>query len=127
MPEPVDDRRSYRVRLIESQEEWTAWIGAVPTELGENPHFARVRHIDATGETVLWIDGPGFTWVCPGCGMACGGSFGSQPVSGWDQPRWVLSGPPGTPTLTPSLGCPTWRRGDCVGHWFLRDGLLVRA
>lgn len=118
---------SYAVRLIDSWDAWAAWLAAVPAERGENPHFARVRHIEAIGETILWIRGNQMSWLCPGCGMAAGGTLGDAPVSGWDEPRWVMTGPRDRPTLTPSLGCPTWRRGDCPGHWFLREGRLVPA
>lgn len=68
-----------------------------------------------------------FLWVCPGCGCGSVGTLGDEPVSGWESPRWVMEGEPGKPTLTPSLGCPCWRDGTCVGHWWLRDGKLVLA
>jgi hypothetical protein len=127
-PAPAADRRTYRVRTAATWQQWSDWLDAVPTEPDENPHFARVRHMQATGETILLFQGEtAFTWICPGCGMALGGDLGEQPVSGWDKPCWVNTGTPQRPTLTPSLGCPNWRRGDCEGHWFLRDGELVPA
>lgn len=119
--------RSYRVHVALSSEQWAAWMADVQVEPGENPHFARVRHIEATGETLLQFTSGGFDWICPGCGAVLGGSLGTEPVSGWDAPRWVNTGTVECPTLTPSLGCPTWRRGLCDGHWWLRDGELVRA
>ena len=120
--------RSFRVCVVADWDAWSAWLKAVPTAEGENPHDARVRHIEATGETILQYQGDwGFSWICPGCGMASGGDLGDTPVSGWDKPQWVNSGSHKRPTLTPSLGCPTWRRGDCPGHWWLRDGSLVPA
>lgn len=118
---------SYRVRVLDTWEQWCAWLDVIPTQPAENPHAARVRHIEATGETVIRLHGSEFSWICPGCGIALGGTLGDQPVSGWDQPRWVLTGVPGKPTLAPSLGCSTWRRGDCIGHWWLRDGILSPA
>jgi len=69
----------------------------------------------------------GFSWLCPGCGSWHYGQIGERPVSGWDEPRWVNSGTPERPTLTPSLGCRLWRDGECIGHWWLRDGEMVQA
>ena len=70
----------------------------------------------------------GFSWLCPGCGDWHFGLIGEQPVSGWDEPRWVNSGTREAPTLTPSLGCGGWRHGTCPeGHYWLRDGELVPA
>lgn len=68
-----------------------------------------------------------FSWVCPSCGRGLSGNLSQEPMSGWDAPRWVLSGTPSAPTLRPSLGCPGWREGICDGHWWLTDGQLVRA
>lgn len=118
---------SYRVLVLPDFEAWSAWLRAVPAAPDENPHTARVRHIEATGETVLHYAADGFIWICPGCGMAAMGRLGEQPVSGWDDPCWVNSGTAERPTLTPSLGCRTWKRGDCPGHWWLRDGTLTPA
>lgn len=76
-----------------------------------------------------WQDGgyPGFMWECPGCGHAYWGELSETAVSGWEHPQWVNTGTREQPTLTPSLGCPLWREGRCVGHWWLRDGVLHRA
>lgn len=119
--------RSYRVRVLDAHDAWRDWLNSIPAEPNENPHFARVRHIESTGETALQLAAAEFFWCCPGCGIVAGGTLGDQPVSGWDNPRWALTGSPECPTLFPSLGCPTWRRGDCIGHWWLRDGELVPA
>ncbi len=127
MDQPVDDRRSYQVRVVTTPDEWTAWIQQVTTLFGENSYDARVRYIAQTGETILQFAAGGFDWACPGCGRVLGGQLGDAPVSGWEHPRWVNTGTPQRPTLTPSLGCPGWRRGDCTGHWWLRDGQLVPA
>ena len=80
--------------------------------------------------TVLffWRDERAFNWLCPGCGSWYDGQISDQPVSGWDDPRWVNSGTPERPTLMPSLGCSGWKRGTCpAGHYWLRDGELVDA
>ena len=70
----------------------------------------------------------GFSWLCPGCGSWHFGQLGTEPVSGWDAPRWVNSGTLEVPTLTPSLGCGGWKHGTCPeGHYWLRNGELVRA
>jgi hypothetical protein len=69
----------------------------------------------------------GFNWECPTCGHAWWGQIGAQPVSGWNDPRWVNSGTRERPTLTPSLGCRGLHDGTCAGHWWLRDGVLVGA
>lgn len=63
----------------------------------------------------------------PGCGHSMGGNLGPEPVSGWENPAWQLTDTPEAPTLMPSLGCPRWRDGTCIGHWWLRDGELVQA
>lgn len=88
--------------------------------------------MERTGTALfIWWPDPAplgaFTWCCPGCGELHYGQMGEQPVSGWDEPRWVNSGTRERPTLVPSLGCPRWRDGTCIGHWWLRDGELVRA
>ena len=127
MPEPAPTPRTYRVRVITTSDEWAAWSAAVGKRPDENPHFARVRHIAVTGETILRFQSGGFDWVCPGCGRILGGQLDDEPVSGWEHPRWTNTGTAERPTLTPSLGCPGWRRGNCDGHWFLRDGELVPA
>ncbi len=70
----------------------------------------------------------GFDWECPGCGGILSGRFADEPVSGWDAPRWkVENADPEHLTLTPSLGCSRWRSGECIGHWWARDGKLVSA
>jgi hypothetical protein len=89
--------------------------------------------MERTGTTVFvwWEDEEGrydaFTYCCPACAGLCYGQLGEQPVSGWDRPRWVNTGTRERPTLTPSLGCGCWRRGEGDGHWWLRDGELVPA
>ena len=76
----------------------------------------------------FWRDDASFNWLCPGCGSWHDGQIGDQPVSGWDAPRWVNSGTPERPTLTPSLGCGGWKHGTCPGgHYWLRDGELLAA
>ena len=85
------------------------------------------EHVQATGIAPLRITGDAFLWTCPGCGGTAMGTLGDEPVSGWDEPRWVRTGPDDAITLTPSLGCPRWRHGECIGHWWLRDGRLVLA
>lgn len=87
-----------------------------------------LRELAESGTAVFcWWSGGRFTWCCPGCGNLNGGTLGDEPVSGWDAPRWVNGGTPEQPTLTPSLGCPQWRRGSCTGHYWLREGILVQA
>lgn len=89
------------------------------------------QKVTESGETVMfWFDNDGetrFSLVCPGCGGLLAGALGDEPVSGWDAPRWVNSGTTEKPTLMPSLGCGRWRRGECIGHWWLRDGVLEVA
>ena len=81
---------------------------------GDGPYFSISEH--------------GFSWECPGCGRSIGGNVGPVPVSGWENPQWVVTGPADAPTMMPSLGCPGWRDGTCSGgHYWLRDGELVPA
>lgn len=68
-----------------------------------------------------------FSWLCPGCGYFSHGTVGEHPVSGWEEPRWTVDGLPDHLTMVPSLGCPRWRAGTCIGHWWVRDGELVPA
>lgn len=117
----------YAVDVVTDHDAWHTWLAAVPRRDGENVHDARVRYIEDRGRTVLQIANGQIYWLCPHCGGAAGGTLGDVPVSGWDEPRWVASGPIERLTLTPSLGCPTWRRGLCDGHWWLRDGQLQLA
>jgi hypothetical protein len=89
--------------------------------------FAKHK-VHETGTSVFcWLNESRFSWICPSCGRLLGGEIGAESVSGWDNPRWVNSGTRDRPTLTPSLGCPNWQRGDCTGHYWLRDGELVQA
>jgi hypothetical protein len=121
---------SYRVRVTDP-DGFDAWRDSLPR--GEGFRAAVTAKMTATGETLLYwrgtdSDAPvSFMWMCPGCGSTYAGSLGDEPVSGWDNPCWVNSGTRERPTLTPSLGCGLWRRGECDGHWWLRDGELVKA
>lgn len=117
----------YAVQVVTGDDAWREWLRAMPRSEGENPHDARVRHIEQLGRTVLHLGDSQFSWMCPHCGGTAAGTLGETPVSGWDSPRWVATGPAERLTLTPSLGCPTWRRGLCDGHWWLRDGQLQLA
>lgn len=118
---------SYRVHVATDHEAWHEWLDRAPKVEGRPPHGARAEWIRQRGETLLLFAASGFMWVCPGCGGVAAGIIGEQPVSGWEDPRWVNNGTSERPTLTPSLGCPTWRQGDCNGHWWLRDGELIPA
>ncbi len=97
--------------------------------------FERGPIITACVELCAAGDGPcmvlyekGFCWECPGCGHTYVGWFGDDPVSGWDEPRWVPTWNGDKLSLTPSLGCSGWRDGTCPGgHYWLRDGELVPA
>jgi len=62
-----------------------------------------------------------FTWDCPKCGATNSGDLADEPVSGWDAPRWQLTGDRDAPTLRPSLGC--WA---CYpeGHYWCNEGVL---
>lgn len=120
----------YRVRTVDLDafHEWRdAAAGGVT---GEAFREAMKAHMAATGETLLCWQGDGpasYLWMCPGCGGTYGGNLGDQPVSGWDSPCWVNTGTLERPTLSPSLGCPRWQEGQCIGHWWLRDGELMQA
>lgn len=115
-----------RVRVISTEE-----------QAGRNARFrasglSRVdferAEMEATGTVPFaYLPDGWFNWVCPGCAHPRAGQFGNEPVSGWEAPRWVNTGSHDRPTLTPSLGCPLWKRGECAGHWWLRDGELVAA
>lgn len=116
---------------VADPDSFDAWRADLPS--GSGFPVAVKAKIAATGETLLCWFGTdperpaSFQWMCPGCGSTYSGQLGDQPVSGWDMPRWVNSGPLDRPTLTPSLGCGNWRRGECTGHWWLRDGTLELA
>ena len=110
---------SFTVRIV-SKEEW---------EAGRRERYLH-RELVAAGPWLKWQDAnpQGFMWECPGCGGAYWGDLGEQPVGGWAHPQWVNSGTREAPTLTPSLGCGAWHRGECSdGHWWMRAGKLVRA
>lgn len=88
---------------------------------------AGMRRCAESGEVLFVFRGNSFDWECPGCGGILSGQLADTPVSGWDQPRWVRSGDDEHATLTPSLGCSRWRTGDCIGHWWAKDGRLTLA
>lgn len=105
-----------------------AWYDRASVPPGATMAAWSKQRIAELGATALcWLPDGRFSWICPNCGCLSGGQLGEQPVSGWDDPRWVNSGTKEVPTLTPSLGCPQWRRGECEGHWWLCDGVLVAA
>jgi hypothetical protein len=120
----------YRVRVVgrAAFDEWRS--DAAGDATGEAFREALKARMVATGETLLCWQGDGpasYVWMCPGCGGTFAGGLGHEPVSGWGSPRWVNTGTLEQPTLSPSLGCPRWRDGQCEGHWWLRDGELVPA
>ena len=116
---PTPDPGALRAPIL-STDAYRAWRG-------ERRLRDMAAHIAATGLAPIRVTGSVFYWTCPGCGGTAVGDLADQPVSGWDAPRWVRSGPDDAATLTPSLGCPRWRDGACIGHWWLRDGRLVLA
>ena len=116
------------VRVV-SEQEFAVWRDDLPSGRDVFPAAVKAK-IAETGETLLcWYrpDGSAFQWMCPGCGSTYAGQMGDAPVSGWSSPRWVNSGTREKPTLTPSLACSRWRGGECIGHWWLRDGVLIEA
>ncbi len=121
---------NYRVR-IGDHDAFDEWRKAAARDAsGDAFREALKAHMAETGEVPLCWQGSGpsgFLWMCPGCGGTFGGRLGDQPVGGWDAPRWVNTKTLERPTLSPSLGCPSWRDGHCTGHWWLRDGELVPA
>jgi hypothetical protein len=107
--------------------EWRQWMDEHRPAEG-SPYVMRIAGIAHGGFAPMIFRTTGrMSWVCPSCGTCTGGQLGDEPVSGWDEPRWVKTGTDGAPSLTPSLGCPGWRNGDCQGHYWLRDGKLVLA
>lgn len=116
---------------IATPDEFDAWRADLPS--GPGFQAAVKEKIAATGEALLcWYGNDperpvSFQWMCPGCGSTYSGRLGDQPVSGWTRPCWANSGTLERPTLAPSLGCGNWRDGECIGHWWLRDGVLVTA
>jgi Family of unknown function (DUF6527) len=92
------------------------------TALAPDGGLVEVRFYDADGIRK-------FTWKCPLCRAVNEGRLGPHPIGGFYRdtgihPAWVLAGTEEKPTLAPSLGC--W---SCypLGHFWLRDGVLVRA
>jgi Family of unknown function (DUF6527) len=121
---------TYRVRVVDRAgfDEWRQEAAGDATDEGFRE--ALKTRMTATGETLLCWQGEGpasYVWMCPGCGGTYTGGLSSEPVSGWESPRWVNTGTLERPNLSPSLGCPRWRDGQCVGHWWMRDGELVPA
>ena len=114
----------YEVEVV-SADEYGAWRDSF--KLVSEPMRAAHDYAQEYGK-VKGAWGPNaFHWTCPGCGQPYSAVIGDNPVSGWENPRWVNSGTEDKPTLTPSLGCSLWRSGQCYGHWWLRGGWLERA
>lgn len=108
------------------QDERNARFHAITPRISRDD-FERAELAGRGTALFFWHSG-GFSWLCPGCACWHFGRLGNEPVSGWDEPRWVNFGTEEKPTLTPSLGCPGWRDGTCPeGHYWLRDGELVGA
>ncbi len=116
---------TYRVVLV-APAELHAWQVWAPDGTGATE--GNVAKAAELGEVPFCFTPTSFLWLCPGCGVVRAGLLGDQPVSGWDNPRWLKTGTDARPTLMPSLGCGAWRNGICpAGHWWLRDGELVPA
>lgn len=111
----------YAIRVL-AQDELTAWRDGVRGREAQAAKLAECGYVP-----VAFLNDGWFTWLCPGCGYFSHGRVGDEPVSGWNEPRWTVAGLPDTLTLMPSLGCPRWREGECIGHWWARDGKLVLA
>ena len=111
----------YTVKVV-SQSEWS-----VAHRFGEWQATDVLARIVAGGNPMVCVTDDILRWECPGCGHAYAATRGEQPVSGWDNPRWVVTGEGGDISAAPSLGCPNWKAGHCEGHWWLRDGKLVSA
>lgn len=105
-----------------SQEELSGWRAGVRGAEAQAAKLAECGYVP-----LAFLNDDWFTWLCPGCGMFSHGRVGDIAVSGWDGPRWTVAGLPDALTLAPSLGCPRWRAGTCIGHWWARDGRLVAA
>lgn len=117
----------YRVVILDSiaaVRAWQVWPAG-----GGDPATATLAKIAHTGEVPLLLPPGrgGFLLLCPGCCNYLAGPIGDVAVGGWEDPRWVLTGTTDKPTLAPSIGCGGWRRSVCIGHWWLRDGVLVLA
>lgn len=122
----ADDPTEWPIEIL-SPEEWRGWrdgVRGLPAQLAKMRDRGRVPMMfgqyQPSGRRY-------FQWICPGCGCGHMGDIGETPVSGWDSPQWTVSGLPDAVTLSPSLGCGNWRRGECIGHWWARDGKLVLA
>ncbi len=115
----------YQVEFV-SYEQWRAahspgWEGGDWTAQQTLARLATERAV------MMAVVGETLHWECPGCGSKYVARLGGEPLSGWDNPQWVLTGERPHYSATPSLGCPNWKAGNCDGHWWLRDGKLVKA
>lgn len=106
------------IRII-SVDEFRAWHNR-----GLGIDYAAEARRD--GPPFTFVEGRGFRWTCPDCGEPHFSRIGDEPISGWDNPQWVLSGTPESPSATPSLGCGRMKQ-EPGHHWWLRDGRLVPA
>lgn len=114
-------RAEWPIQVL-TKEQLTEWRDGVR---GADAQSAKLAE---TGRVPLaFLNDGWFTWLCPGCGYFSHGRTGDEAVSGWTGPRWTVTDQAGSLTLMPSLGCPRWRDGTCIGHWWARDGKLVLA
>jgi hypothetical protein len=112
---------SYTIRVM-TEDELREWRAGVVGAAAQSAKLAECGYLP-----LAFLAASRFMWLCPGCGLFSRGQIGDEPVSGWDGPAWTVEGVPDHLTLNPSLGCPRWRDGTCIGHWWARNGKLVLA
>lgn len=118
MTEPTS-AAGFPIRLM-SVDDFRAWHGR-----GQSVDYAEVIRNEGA-VPFAHVPGRGFRWTCPDCGEPYLARVGDQPLSGWENPQWVLSGTQQAPTAAPSLGCGRMKQEN-GHHWWLREGVMVRA
>lgn len=59
--------------------------------------------------------------ACPGCGRVSGMTVGDPKPDNGNGATWRLTGPPESPTLSPSVNC----TGCCGWHGWLKSGVFA--
>lgn len=59
--------------------------------------------------------------ACPGCGRVSGMTVGDPKPDNGNGATWLLTGPPASPTLHPSVNCV----GCCGWHGWLKGGVFA--
>lgn len=110
-----------RLMSVDEFREWHVSLAGLGNQ-------ARIDAIRESGAPFALLDNGNFRWTCPDCGSPYLAQTGELAVSGWEDPRWVLTmnATRNGYTAVPSLGCGAMKT-EPGHHWWLRDSVMAPA